>query len=77
MIGSLSSVEQFFGFLWEDGAENGDYYFDLFQKLRSDILDRGNDQIRMTHHKIDSLEIKRRSNIVHFTFNKDNNHGKN
>ena len=50
MIGALSSIEQHFGFLWEN--QNGkltqeqQVMMDLYQKVRSEILDKGNAQAR-------------------------------
>jgi hypothetical protein len=55
MIGSLSTLEEFFGFLWgfglpeEDITEEQKYMKNIYEKSRSRILDRGNTQI-------DSLE---------------------
>ena len=65
MIGALSSVEKYFGFLW--GHEDGDeltpeqqHMKDLFEEVRAEILDRGNNQIRnleaeMAHYDISWL----------------------
>ena len=65
MIGALSSVEKHFGFLW--GHEDGDeltpeqqHMKDLFEEVRAEILDRGNNQIRnleaeMAHYDINWL----------------------
>ena len=51
MIGALSSVEKHFGFLW--GHEQEDeltaeqqHVKSLFEEVRAEILDRGNNQIR-------------------------------
>jgi len=51
MIGALSSVEKHFGFLW--GHEQEDeltaeqqHVKSLFEEIRAEILDRGNNQIR-------------------------------
>lgn len=42
MIGALSSIEEHLGFLWKDDAG----MIEVYQKLRSEILDKGNKQIR-------------------------------
>ena len=42
MIGALSSIEEHLGFLWKDDAG----MIEAYQKLRSEILDKGNKQIR-------------------------------
>ena len=51
MIGALSSVESHFGFLW--GQEHAgpltpdeEIMKEIFQKIRSEVLDKGNNQIR-------------------------------
>ncbi len=50
-IGALSSIEESFGFLW--GYNDGDNltdeqndFKDVYEKLRSEILDKGNNQSR-------------------------------
>ena len=47
MIGALSSIEEHLGFLWDakDGqlTEDQVYMKDLYQKVRSEILDKGID----------------------------------
>lgn len=47
MIGALSSIEEHFGFLWENDLDehSGDMK-KIFEELRAEILDRGNNQIR-------------------------------
>lgn len=50
MIGALSSIEQHFGFLWENKngqlTQEQQVMHDLYQKIRSEILDKGNTQAR-------------------------------
>jgi len=49
MIGSISSIEKHFTFLWEENILNEDQKHTLlekFESLRSEILDKGNHQIR-------------------------------
>lgn len=50
-IGALSSVEEYFGSLWAHGenrelTDEEQAYKDLFEKARSEILDKGNNQSR-------------------------------
>ena len=47
MIGALSSIEENFKFLWEDcdSAKSQEMY-NIYQSIRSEILDKGNRQIR-------------------------------
>jgi hypothetical protein len=49
MIGSLARFESAFGHLWEDDDE----YADIWEDVRTSILNNGNHQIRMA---IDDLE---------------------
>ena len=51
MIGALSSIEDHFGFLWannsdSDPTEEQIIMSDLYQQVRSEILDKGNSQAR-------------------------------
>ena len=62
MIGSLSSIEEHFGFLW---AEDSPYteevksdMLDLYNKVRSEILDKGNGQARNVDAELSQYTIK-------------------
>lgn len=49
MIGALSSIEEHFGFLWNDNflsEQERSMIQDKFESLRSEILDKGNRQLR-------------------------------
>ena len=49
MIGALSTVEEHFGFLWDSPEVDQNQKLamkELYNKLRSDILDKGNHQAR-------------------------------
>ena len=51
MIGALSTIEEHFGFLWGHGTEEQltpeqQHLRDLYDEVRSEILDRGNAQSR-------------------------------
>lgn len=62
MIGSLSSIEKYFGFLW---GEDSDYELtkdqirmrDIFEELRTEILDKGNIQLRNADAEIESYDV--------------------
>ena len=61
MIGALSSIEQHFGFLWENksgklSAEQQAMY-DLYQKVRSEILDKGNSQARNIDAELSQYDV--------------------
>lgn len=51
MIGSLSRFEQSFGYLWNHGHEPTDekeeFFRDKWEDLRYDLLNHGNNQIRL------------------------------
>tara|TARA_R100000008_G_scaffold34817_1_gene19792 strand:- start:1013 stop:1402 length:390 start_codon:yes stop_codon:yes gene_type:complete len=65
MIGALSSVEKHFGFLWGyqqegDLTAEQQHMKDLFEEVRAEILDRGNNQMRnleaeMAHYDVNWL----------------------
>ncbi len=61
MIGALSSIEQHFGFLWEN--KNGKLspeqqaMHDLYQKVRSEILDKGNSQARNIDAELSQYDV--------------------
>lgn len=57
MIGAISSVENLFGFLWEEESEHSEKMKELFDTLRSEILDKGNHQIRNVDAELDMYEI--------------------
>jgi len=49
MIGALSTIEENFGFLWESEGEltkDQKIMKDIYNKVRSEILDKGNNQAR-------------------------------
>ena len=62
MIGALSSVEEHLGFLWSgDGGELTEQQkamYDIYQKIRSDILDKGNAQARNIDAELNQYDVK-------------------
>lgn len=62
MIGALSSIEDHFSFLWAAEGENftpeQKLMHDLFQKVRSEILDKGNTQSRNIDAELSQYEVK-------------------
>ena len=63
MIGALSTVEASFGFLW--GHESGEplspeqeHMKALYEEVRSEILDRGNNQARNLEAELNQYEVK-------------------
>lgn len=62
MIGSLSTVEKFFGFLWAHGdseelTPEQEHMKNLFDEARAEILDRGNSQIRNLETEVAQYDI--------------------
>ena len=63
MIGALSSVEEHFSFLWtnkngSDLSPEQKIMYDTFQKVRSEILDKGNTQARNVDAELNQYDIK-------------------
>lgn len=65
MIGALSTIENNFGFLWASTATNGidltqqqQDMKELYNKTRSDILDRGNNQARNIDAELSQYSIE-------------------
>lgn len=64
MIGAISSVENLFGFLWDEGSEDAERMQELFNTLRSEILDKGNHQIRNVDSEIELYDISLKTTTV-------------
>lgn len=61
MIGALSSVEEHFGFLWNSKGEltpEQQMMHDLYQRVRSEILDKGNTQARNIDAELNQYDVK-------------------
>ena len=63
MIGALSTIEESFGFLWGNGqdeplTEEQEIMKDLFQDVRSKILDRGNNQARNVDAELSQYDVE-------------------
>lgn len=59
MIGSLARVEQYFGYLWGHGEEEltdkQKEFRELWEELRTEILNHGNFQIRKGLDEVDEI----------------------
>ena len=70
MIGSLSDVEEFFGFLWGFGTsdleltEEQKHMKSIYEEVRAKILDRGNTQIRDLELEFINYEISRKKYFI-------------
>jgi transcription termination factor Rho len=62
MIGALSSIEEHFGFLWNQESESMTdeqiFMKDAYQKVRSEILDKGNTQARNIDAELSQYDMK-------------------
>jgi hypothetical protein len=62
MIGALSAIEENFGFLWNsnDGklTKEQEMMKALYNKLRSEILDKGNNQARNVDAELAQYEVE-------------------
>jgi hypothetical protein len=62
MIGALSSMEDHFSFLWlsKEGELSPEQriMYEIFQKVRSEILDKGNTQCRNVDAEIAQYDVK-------------------
>ena len=62
MIGALSSIEDHLGFLWghksdEALSEEQEKMRQLYEELRSEILDKGNTQMRIIDSELTQYDI--------------------
>jgi hypothetical protein len=59
MIGSLSSIEEHFSHLWDgEMTPEKQAFYDTFQKVRSEILDKGNAQARNLDAELNQYEVR-------------------
>lgn len=62
MIGALSSIEENFGFLWNsiDGnlTKEQQVMKNIYEKVRSDILDKGNNQARNIDAELAQYDVE-------------------
>tara|TARA_Y100000361_G_scaffold154155_1_gene178465 strand:- start:106 stop:480 length:375 start_codon:yes stop_codon:yes gene_type:complete len=70
MIGSLSTLESSFGFLWgmdvedEDKTPEQKRLFEIYEEARAQILDRGNTQIRNLESEFVNYDIVRKKHYI-------------
>lgn len=62
MIGALVRFEKAFKHLWDKEDERGDYYYDIWQNVRNDILNFGNNQLRETVENMYKFFIENKNN---------------
>ena len=70
MIGSLSTLEGSFGFLWgfeadeEDRTPEQKKLFEIYEEARAQILDRGNTQIRNLESEFVNYDITHKKHYI-------------
>ncbi len=70
MIGSLSTLETSFGFLWgfdipeEDKTPEQKKIYEIYEEARAQILDRGNTQIRNLEAEFVNYDIVRKKHYI-------------
>ena len=70
MIGSLSTLESSFGFLWgfdiaeEDKTPEQKKIYEIYEEARAQILDRGNTQIRILEAEFVNYDIVRKKHYI-------------
>lgn len=72
MIGSISRFENTFGYLWSHGNDpknkNEQYFRDLWEDLRIDLLNHGNNQIRLAINDINNFFRKQNQYQYNYKF---------
>lgn len=63
MIGALASIEEKLGWLWKEGNDK-ESFKQIFDEIRSEILDKGNNQIRNLETEFSSYDIVWKKNSV-------------
>lgn len=62
MIGALSSIEENFGFLWNSNSgeltKDQKLMKEIYNKIRSEILDKGNNQARNIDAELSQYDIE-------------------
>ena len=83
MIGALARFEDSFGYLWEDeNNSNRENFNILWERVRDDILNNGNKQMRATINEVSNfiskdIKVKRTYNYDVSFDNKTKNKGEN
>jgi len=71
MIGSISRFEKHFGYLWNHGEEpntqSEEKFRNLWEDLRIDLLNHGNNQIRLAMNEIEK-EFKKSKYQYNYDF---------
>jgi len=58
MIGALDTIEKKLGFLWEGDTKQEKQLKEIYDVVRQEILDRGNDQIRNLDNEINQYDVE-------------------
>jgi len=73
-IGAISSCEKNFGFLWGYGKEDSELtdeelkMKEVWEEIRTEILDNGNTQLRAATNEIDNYSVRWERHSIGITF---------
>jgi len=74
MIGALDKFEKRFGFLWDvennDDIPPADEIAKLWQEVRTEVLDNGNNQIRAIKEEVSLYDVKFNKYVTEFLITK-------
>lgn len=76
MIGALARFEENFAYLWTKETTHTQYFLDLWQRARQDVLDYGNNQIRLAKKELEQMEDRRQTKYKYryrFDMRRNNN----
>jgi hypothetical protein len=70
MIGAISTIENYFGFLWdiENPTAEQKELRNIFEEVRSEILDRGNTQMRNLENEFINYDITWKKYTINLPF---------
>lgn len=75
MIGSIARFEESFGYLWnhddEPETDNQKLFLEKWEKLRNDLLNHGNSQIRLALEQLDKFLYKKSKYKYNYNFSLD------
>ena len=80
MIGAIATIEESLSCFWktEEGSMNEEQkqIYNIFQDMRSKILDNGNNQIRLLEKDVDNFNIEAKKYHISFQIKPRNTSGK-
>jgi hypothetical protein len=75
MIGALARFENNFGYLWDENSQNGDDFYNKWEKTRNEILNFGNNQLRLGVEELYEFFIyNKKIGSYHYKFDTKNSY---